>query len=689
MVKLSRMRLPVRMPEYRLYQKWLAAAVIALVCAGFGVVMWAPVPILRAVGMLDNVFYDSMYRFRPIESQVDGPIVIIAVNDKSIDAMQGKDVGWPWPRDYWGQMITYLDAEAHAKAVVFDLLFDGSSVRNRPGDNDDQKFASAVNAAGIPVILAGRVNPDGTMTAIVPPIEDKIEGAANISDEGVNRFYSPIVNGRDSIALKVLKQTHQATPDWAARDTPFLLHYYGPHSREGVPVTFKYVEAASFLEATNDENVAKKVGLSPELFKDKIVFIAAITAGTYDLKTSPVSSKYPGVEIHATALQNMLDNERVVPVAVAARVFTLLGACFLASLGTVIPARVPIKLVGGVTGVALVLIVSAMLFLGQHIRWMPPASATMAAILSAFVGLSYSYLTELRQRRFILKAFAQSVSKEVADEIAKDPRKLGLGGQRREMTVMFTDLANFTAMTESIQDEKLTAVLQFYLEEMSGVVLGVNGTVDKYIGDAIMAFWNAPANQPDHAIRACRAALDMRRREAIIQPRLREMSGVEVYSRIGINSGPMFVGNLGSTFKFSYTVIGDSVNLGSRLEGANKLYGTRIMLSETTAAIVGEHFILRKLDLLRVKGKQKPIAVFELIRECTPGEERSELFTRYEEALNLYQTRRFEQAQELLTALKRDFPEDGPTDTLLDRVLELRENPPGPEWDGVYVAKEK
>jgi adenylate cyclase len=182
----------------------------------------------------------------------------------------------------------------------------------------------------------------------------------------------------------------------------------------------------------------------------------------------------------------------------------------------------------------------------------------------------------------------------------------------------------------------------------------------------------------------------MRRREAIIQPRLREMSGgVDVYSRIGINSGSMFVGNLGSTFKFSYTVIGDSVNLASRLEGANKMYGTRIMLSETTASIVKDQFILRKLDLLRVKGKQQPIAVYELIAERSSALDLPPYISRYEAALALYQQARFDEAKDLLSALNKDFPDDGPTDTLLGRVSHLRENPPGPDWDGVYIAKDK
>ncbi|MDB5322876.1 MAG: adenylate cyclase [Phycisphaerales bacterium] len=683
------MRLPVRLPEYRLYQKWLAATIIAVVCAGLGVVLWTPARILGAVGMLDHVFYDSLFRLRPAESQMDSQIIIIAANDKSIATMQQeRRIGWPWPRTYWGKMISYLDNEAKAKAVVFDLLFDGSSARNAPEkEDDDELFAGAIDASETPVILASRALPDHTVLKIAPPVRNPILGASNISAEGVIRTYTPVVDGLDSIALRTMKQIKQTPPSWATSDQPYLLRFYGPHSRgPGAPVTFRYIEAAKFLEVADNPDADPAMAA---LLKDKIVFIATITAGTYDLKASPLQSQYPGVELHATALQNMLANQRVTPIGFPTRVLTLMFACFIAAIGTVIPARVPLKLVGGVSGLAMVLAITAAFFLSANVRWMPPAAALFAAMLSAFVGLSYSYLTELRQRRFILKAFAQSVSKEVADEIAKDPKKLGLGGQRRDMTVMFTDLANFTTLSEALEVEKLAAVLQFYLEEMSGVVLGVNGTLDKYIGDAIMAFWNAPVNQPDHAFRACRGALEMRRREAILQPKILEMAGTEVYSRIGINSGPMVVGNLGSTFKFAYTVIGDAVNLGSRLEGANKMYGTRIMLSETTAAIVKDQFILRKLDLLRVKGKFKPMAVYELIGERTAASQPSAHIARYEQALALYQAGQFDQALELLTILNKDFPDDGPTVTLLARVIKLREHPPGPEWDGVYVAKDK
>jgi adenylate cyclase len=681
------MRLPVRLPEYRLYQKWLAAGIIAIVCAGLGVALWTPVKIFGAVGMLDHVFYDSLYRLRPWESQVDSPIVIVSVDETSLEIMDSdRKVGWPWPRKYWGEVVSYLESEG-AKAIVFDILFDKSSVYDKI-DNDDQQFGEAIDSVATPVVMAAMAQDEKTIIPPVPPAKNKTLGCVNFEGESIVRTYPPLVFGHDSLALATLKRIGRTPPAWASM--PFLLHYYGPHAKDGKPVTFRYMPAVRVIAAFEDAGKEVAVPIPDGFFKNKIVMIATTASATYDLKSSPLDAKYPGTEVHATALLNMLADQRVSPTGTISRLGVMLLGCFISAIGTVIPPRVPLKLVGGVAGLSIVLAITWSLFLGHDIRWMPPASALSAAMLSAFVGLSYSYLTELRQRRFILKALAASVSKEVADEIAKDPKKLGLGGQRRDMSVMFTDLANFTALTESIKDEKLTAVLQFYLEEMSGVVLGINGTVDKYIGDAIMAFWNAPTNQPDHATRACRTALEMRRREAIIQPRLREMSGgVDVYSRIGINSGSMFVGNLGSTFKFSYTVIGDSVNLASRLEGANKMYGTRIMLSESTAAIVKDQFVLRKLDLLRVKGKQQPIAVYELIAERSSDLDPLPYITRYESALALYQQGKFDKAEELLSSLNKDFPDDGPTDTLLGRVLDLRENPPGPDWDGVYVAKDK
>lgn len=679
------MRLPVKLPEYHPLQKLLAGCAIGVICTGIGLLLWTPVGLLGWVRTLDNVFYDSLYRLRPIQSVQDGDVVIVAVDDESIAAVdKAFKFGWPWPREYYGYMVNYLD-KAGAKVVAFDLLFDRSSVYNSASDDDNQ-FADAINGVKVPVVFATVVKPDGSDWGLAPPIKQKDLAAANVSSENVIRTYAALVNNRPSMALEAAKRAGARVPDWGT--SSFLLRYYGPHEKSNSPVTFRYVSAGKLLAASGPKP-DKNSHITPDLFKGKIVLIGTITAGTYDLKSSPLAAKYPGVEVHATAIQNLLGDQRVERVGALARVAVLLAGCFAASLLTVLPARVPFKLTGGMIGVLLTLGMTGFLFMGQQIHWLPPAAALTATVLASFSALGFSYFTELRQRQFILKMFAQSVSKEVADEIARDPRKAGLGGRRREMTVMFTDLANFTTVSEQMEVEKLAEMLHLYLEEMSGVILSQNGTLDKYIGDAIMSFWNAPADQADHARRACQAALEMRRREDALQPKLIEMVGKPIHSRIGINSGPMIVGNMGSTFKFAYTVLGDSVNLASRLEGANKMYGTRVLLSETTAIFIRHEFILRRVDMLRVKGKNKPMEVYELLGEGSPDEKTRDMIVRYEHALSLYQNRQFNRAHELLIQLAQDFPEDGPTATLLGRVLHFQEQPPEPEWDGVYVAKDK
>lgn len=684
------MRLPVRLPEYRPLQRWVAAGVIALVCGLLGMLLWTPARVLGVVAAMDRAFYDSLFRLRAPEDLRGGPIVIVAVDDASIEAVdRARRKGWPWPREYWGRMVSYLDS-AGAKAVAFDLLFDRTSVYNAATNEDDRKFAEAIDASTAPVVLATMARADGSLWDLAPPVAEKVVAAVNVPDEAVIRSYAPAINGRTSMAVEVVRRAGGAVPAWAADGAPpFLLRYYGPHAKNHEPVTFRYVRAANLLAAAENPAGAAGLGITPGMFKDKIVFVATITAATYDLKASPLSARYPGVEVHATAVQNMLANQRVVPAGTVSRVVVLLGACVLAAIGTVMPVRVPMKLLGGLAGVAVVIGTTAGLFMGRNVLWMPAAAATLAAGLTAFVGLAWSYLTEVRQRRLIFNALVQNTSKEVADEIARDPRKLNMGGQRREMTVMFSDLADFTTLAEAMDVERLEAMLHLYLEEMSGVVLEQNGYLDKYIGDAIMSFWNAPVNQADHAVRACHAALEMRRREAALQSKLRDMSGQAVHSRIGINSGPMVVGNMGSPFKFSYTVLGDAVNLASRLEGANKMYGTRIMLSESTAEVVNDRFVLRKIDLLRVKGKKRPMAVYELIAEGAAEPAVADLIARYERALSAYQAGRFADAAEMLDALIGDYPSDGPTATLSGRVRQMIADPPGADWDGVYVAKDK
>jgi adenylate cyclase len=303
-------------------------------------------------------------------------------------------------------------------------------------------------------------------------------------------------------------------------------------------------------------------------------------------------------------------------------------------------------------------------------------------------GLAWSYVTEDRLRRQVLRQLAGYVSPAVAARVAEDPRRM-LAPEKRDMTVMFTDIAGFTNISESLPSAKLAEMMNFYLGEMAGVILGQDGTIDKFIGDAVMSFWNAPLDQPDHAAAACRAALKIVERERQIQSELARLCGAAVLTRIGINSGSMTVGDMGSEKKFNFTVLGDAVNLGSRLEGANKLYGSRILLSESTADLVRGRFVVRQLDVLRVSGKKRPVSVYELLATGEGDPALRSRATAYEAALAHYRAQRWDAATEVLRALLAEHPADAPAAALHDRIARLRADPPPADWDGVYVAKDK
>jgi adenylate cyclase len=645
-----------------------------------------------ALNKLDNVLYDSLYHLRPIESQKDGPVVIIAADDTSLSdlahgAIGKTPYGWPWPRQFWGMMIDYCNL-CGAKAVAVDIIFSEPSVFN-DNNGDDSSFAGLVNRSKIPVIFGTIAAPDGRPGPFAPPVKQPRLGAVNVNDDVVFRKYSPLINGFPSLASSTVSAVG-GTPF----TDPFLLHYYGPTADRSNTRTFRYL-AASHVLGTYVNTIAKSkkpfdFGVTPDMLRGKIVVLGATTLGTYDLKSSPLSAEFPGAEIQATAIANMLEHRRVAVVHTVPHATATLLATFLAASGVAIPRRATVKVILAAIVALLLVTAAAFLFTRHQIRWLPLAMPLIAVLLATIATFAWTYMTEGRQRRFVLKALSQYVSPHVANQIDRDPGALTLGGERREMTVMFTDIQGFTDLSERMEDHKLTELLNYYLDEMSSLVFANDGTLDKYIGDAIMSFWNAPLAQPDHAVLACRAALAMERREREIQPRLEQMGAPGLLTRIGINTGPMVFGNMGSTRKFNYSVVGDSVNLGSRLEGANKFYGARILIAQRTAELVKDRFLLRKLDVLRVKGKLKPMAVYEVLAEI--GEAAGPLRSRarqFESAFEHCQRRQWDQADAALQSLLAVSPDDRPAEALRKRVSFLRDHDPGPGWDGVYVAEGK
>lgn len=675
------MRVPLRLSAQSAGRKVIAGIAIALI-ASAGAIALRYAPGTRvALGKLDDLLYDSFYRLRPLEDRTHGPVVIVAVDQRSLDDLNNpapgkKAFGWPWPREFWGRVVEYLNRSG-AKVIAFDITFTDAS-------DYDKSFAKYVNAATVPIVFGNFVGPDGKPARFAPPVTRPVFGAVNLGDELVFREYHPAVYDFPSLALRTVTAYGSEVP--APFRAPFLLHYYGPHRTNDGKQTFHYVSASHVISAATGQHNASA---EPQVFRDKIVLIGAIAAATYDLKASPLSPVYPGVEVHATAIENMLRGERVLGVAPAWAVAATVLAALCAAVGVAVPRRAWTKLLLAAVVTGALFAAAGGLFLRQQIVWLPTAAPLLALLLAVVGAFEWSYLTEGRQRRFVLKALAQYVSPEVAAEIDRNPAALKLGGVRREMTVMFTDIQGFTDLSEKLEERKLTDLLNYYLDEMSSLVLANDGTLDKYIGDAIMSFWNAPIEQPDHALLACRAALEMEKREREIQPELQRLGAAGMLTRIGINTGPMVFGNMGSSQKFNYSVLGDAVNLGSRLEGANKFYGSRVLISQTTADLVRGKFVMRQLDLLRVKGKQKPMAVYELMAGQNGNADLAVRVNEYEAAFQLYQQQNWAQAESRLTALRQTFPNDAPAAALLERIAHLREHPPGPDWDGVYAAKGK
>jgi adenylate cyclase len=282
------------------------------------------------------------------------------------------------------------------------------------------------------------------------------------------------------------------------------------------------------------------------------------------------------------------------------------------------------------------------------------------------------------------------MSEVLVRELESNPQKARLGGDRRFITIFFSDLANFTTLSERFEPERIVSLLNEYFTEMSQVILDSQGVIDKYQGDGIMAFWGAPIALEDHAARACLAALECQARMNKINESLNREGIPPLSMRIGLHSGDAIVGNMGSAQRFDYTIIGDNVNLASRLEGVNKQFGTRVIASETTYLQAKDRIEARELDLIAVKGKEKPIRIYELLVEKgSLTEEQKKWKPLYEEALQRYWAKDFEGAERLLTQVLEINPGDHPAAILLKRCEELQDNAPAPDWDGVFRLKQK
>ncbi|MFU8818270.1 MAG: CHASE2 domain-containing protein [Desulfurivibrio sp.] len=440
----------------------------------------------------------------------------------------------------------------------------------------------------------------------------------------------------------------------------------------GPAYSFPYVPA---VEVLNGHNL--------DFFRDRIVIIGTSAAGLLDLRSTPFATVFPGIEIHANVIDNILAADPLrhdvyteigltYPIII---IGGLLLTALLAYSGPLVGGLGALLLIGGVVAG------NYHFFFRQHeVVGLVYPLATL--VLLFMVVTLFNFFFEGRKKRFISRVFGQYVPPELVRKMAAQSGELALGGETREMTVLFSDVRGFTTISEGLEATELTRLMNEMLTPMTRIIHQHRGTIDKYMGDAVMAFWGAPLHDPDHARHALAASLAMVREASRLQEQFKARGWPPIRIGIGLNSGPMNVGNMGSEFRMAYTVMGDAVNLGSRLEGLTAQYGVDILISEFTRDLVPD-YACRELDKVRVKGKERPVVIFEPLGpavELDPALRQD--LERYHRALTLYRNREFAAAQEIIEALHREEPHCKLYCLYRDRIRHFLQTPPPPDWDG-------
>ncbi len=653
-----------------------------------------------------------------------GEIQLVFLDQNSLDWGARRGWSWPWPREVYGA-VTDFCRRAGARAVVFDVIYSEPSVY---GVEDDEAFAAALatTPGSTIAVFAGQTSGDATRwpseapepaielsvasnavaaifsvpraTFPTPPIVSRARMLATVfgnpDSDGIYRRLRPLVlfDGRPLPSLgmgawaaansapririearRIFAASQKAVP--LDRNGFAILRFRGPSQTHATVSIASVIESELRLREGGDSLVPL------DQFRNKYVFVGFTAPGLFDLKSSPVAAVYPGVEIHATFLDNLLSGDFIRETPLLWRAVFVLALAILAGMAL----RAAASAAWTVAWFLLFLSLPPLAGLWYYAAglWLPVVPALAAALPAMLCALVVNYATEGRQKRFIKGAFRQYLSPVVIEELVRNPERLRLGGEQRTLSIYFSDVQGFTGLSEALDPETLTALLNDYLTAMTEIIYAEGGTVDKYEGDAVIAFWNAPLAQEDHAIRAVRAALACQRRLAELRPVFRERVGRDLYARIGINTGPVVVGNMGSRQRFNYTFLGDAGNLASRLEGINKIFGTSILISEFTRRQTGEAIPTREIGLIRVVGRKEPVRVFEPLSPEQAADR--EKLDRYAQGLAAYYAGRFDEA---LRWFENGAASDPPSAAFAARCRELLAHPPA-AWDGVWSMTEK
>jgi adenylate cyclase len=709
--------------------------------------IWDPPP-LEELRLRSFDLYQSI---SPRSSSVR-PVVIVDIDEASVSAY-GQ---WPWPRTMLADLLTRL-YEWQSVAIAFDVIFpepDRSSpdqavkhFRNvdeatratlsRLPSNDDI-FAEAIGRGRVVVGQSGTATmnlpadekPPETGFATMGPdpapylvtFPHVLRNLPQLEQAAAGRGLFSIRTERDGIVRRVpvvMKAGDQLVPALtldllrvATGSAAILIRtdqsgvrsvavpglelptdqngrvwvHFSPHDMT------RYVSAKDILNGT----------AAPEKIAGKLVLLGTSAIGLLDVKTTPVHSAMPGVEVHAQLLEAALTNSLLFSPG-SATVIEMLTAIIVGAILALLAPSARALTLFVIAVVAVSLFTASSWILYSQYQMLFDATFPLIVTLSVYMSLVLiGYFREQLDRQRIRSAFAHYLSPSLVEQLANSAQSLVLGGEERNMTVMFTDVRDFTAISETYKDDPrgLTTLMNRFLTPLTNAIIARTGTIDKYMGDAIMAFWNAPLPDPSQESNACHAALDMLARvDELNRIREREASAagtrfIPIRMGIGINTGRCTVGNMGSDLRFQYTVMGDSVNLASRLEGQTKVYGLSIIIGSRTAVAIASEFALLEMDLIRVKGKTEPEVIYTILGRADIAQtaEFKALQHSWENVLVSYRKQDWSgalQSLQLSLGSCEKFGLLGLADRYADRIRRLEQSPPDPDWGGVYSAEVK
>lgn len=665
----------------------------------------------------ENRLWDERVKLLADEEKASEEIILILLDQASLDwAEEEQGLPWPWPREVLTTIINFA-SRGGAKSINFDVLYTEASLY---GVWDDASFGESIKNSGIFVgsttvtEAETDVTPEDVRSIKIEGFDSWFEGSSmekysyithtipelwsnsqyltNVKQEpdrdGIYRrgqlfnlfqdriipshaLASYLVSKNSEVSMSINKN-HFTVDGYKIpinERGEVILNYRGPTG------TYRSFPAANIINSELTLLAGETPTINPEIFKGSHVYFGYMAPGLFDNRATPLSGSGAGVEIHTVMLDNLLSRDffrelspllAVLITLILSGVAGILFTCF---------QKVRFSLPITITGILVPLMLSVIYY--QFNIWFPLIYVELTIILTLTGTGIMNFTTEGKQKRFIKSAFKQYLSPDVIEHILEDPGQLKLGGEKREISIFFSDLQGFTTISENLTPEGLTKLINEYLTAMTDIIQDEGGTIDKYEGDAIIAFWNAPISFEDHAQRCVRAALRCQEKLTELRSHFKEMTGHNLHMRIGINTGEAVVGNMGSQTRFDYTMLGDSVNLAARLEGVNKKFGTETIISEFTENKISG-INSREIGRVRVVGKSQPITLYEPLSE-------EENHGTFHKALKHFYDGEFEKALNLFREIST---KDRAAEKYCWFIQELIDNPPQ-KWDGVMNMTSK